>query len=84
MNKFKQNSSSVHQNRSRDEDLSKCGSGVYATIATGDNFANNDANNNTIDDQNNYQIMVEFNKAGFPFYVLVSFVIGQDSVLKPI
>ena len=84
MRRFKQNSSSVHQNWSCDEDLSKCGFGDYARVATGDNFANNDANNNTIDDQNNYQIMVEFNKAGFPFYVLASFVIGQDIVLKPL
>ena len=77
--------SSLYQNRShRNEDLSKCGSGVYTTVATGDNLADNDTNNNTVDDQSNYQIMVEFNKEGFPFYVLVSFVIGQDTVLKPI
>ena len=76
--------SSLYQNRShRNEDLSKCESDDYQ-YATSDNFTSNDAKNNTIDDQDNYQIMVEFNKAGFPFYVLVSFVIGQDTVLKPI
>ena len=53
--------SSIHQNRRhRNEDLSKCESGDYAT---GDNFATNGANSKAIDDQiNDPIIMVEFNK----------------------
>ena len=67
---------SAQNRRHRNEDLSKCEPGDYAT---GDNFTTNDANNKAIDDQiNDPIIMVEFNKVGFPLDVLARFAIGQD------